>query len=119
MKANNMESKHKNTKEKVFCSAIRYKNFTTQVHLPNNIDKWLVIRWTRHFDIAAVMLATTGLRSVESWPNSVWEYVQWFMTSKNRFLDRKEALILALEAKQVSDISELLWGWELSSEDLW
>lgn len=44
--------------------------------------------------------------------------IQGFITSKNRFVDRKEALIIALENDQVLDKKEIR-GNDLYSEDLY
>jgi hypothetical protein len=46
------------------------------------------------------------------------ERIQGFITSKNRFVDRKEALIIALENNQIIDKKEIR-GTELYSEDLY
>lgn len=45
-------------------------------------------------------------------------YHQGFLTSKGRFVDRKEALMIALEANQVKDL-EGVRGKKLYSEDLY
>jgi hypothetical protein len=46
------------------------------------------------------------------------EDIQGFITNQNRFVDRKEALIIALENNQVRDISQIR-GDNLYSEDLY
>lgn len=45
-------------------------------------------------------------------------YHQGFLTSKGRFVDRKEGLIIALENNQVLDINNIRGG-KLYSEDLY
>jgi hypothetical protein len=53
------------------------------------------------------------LRDAESGENE-----QGFLTSKNRFVSREEALIIALRENQVMDINEIR-GNRLFSEDLY
>ena len=43
---------------------------------------------------------------------------QGFITSRNKFVDRKTALLIALENNQVKDLSQIR-GEELYSEDLY
>jgi hypothetical protein len=62
------------------------------------------------------MCSITGLRSALP---EVGEYVQGFLTSKNRFVNRKEALEIAIAAGQVNEneLGNSLIG--LFSEDLY
>lgn len=53
------------------------------------------------------MVAVTGLRSV---PAEVGEYVQGFLTNKNRFVDRKEAAQIALKCNQISEPKRILFS---------
>ena len=100
--------------EKIICAAIWYKNFDKPQHSPINIDKGVVLCGHRHGHIIGQMISLTGLRTVKSGEDSVGEYVQGFLTSKNRFLDRKEALILFKENGGKPDFND-----ELYSEDLY
>lgn len=73
-------------------------------------------------DAAGKPLIYCGLRHA----NVLWQsklvsrnpYHQGFLTSKGRFVDRKEGLIIALENNQVIDLSEIR-GDKLYSEDLY
>lgn len=88
-------------KERIICAAI---------HNPE--DK----------DMAEQPLIYCGLRHC----NILWQsklvsrnpYHQGFLTSKGRFVDRKEGLKIALENNQVIDHAEIR-GEELYSEDLY
>lgn len=98
-------------KEYILCAAIWYKEFTCDVdaHLrikgmqPNNIDKGIVICGWRHGNCIAVTKATTGYRTVTIATDGVGEHIQGFLTSKNRFVDRHEAMEIAFEAGQVDE----------------
>ena len=88
-------------KERIVCSAIH-----------NPADK----------DMADQPLIYCGLRH----PNILWQSDkvsrnprhQGFLTSKGRFVDREEALKIALENNQVIDVTEIR-GNRLHSEDLY
>lgn len=61
------------------------------------------------------MVSITGLRSVET---EVGEEIQGFLTSANRFVDRKEAWIIAKKASQIKYLLEINSGL-LYSEHLY
>lgn len=105
--------------EKILCAAIWYKDvplkkseiLRIQGFSPNNIDVGIVVCGWRHPNCLAQIVALTGLRSVTS---EIGEYVQGFLTSKNRFVDRKEAAEIAFKEKQINNPVK-----ELYSEDLY
>ena len=81
-----------NKEEYILCSAIWYKDLPLKKDiehnvLPINCDRGLVFCGYRHTHCMYTMVSITGLRSVET---EVGEYVQGFLTSKNRFVDREE-----------------------------
>lgn len=83
--------------EKIICAAIWYKELdkmsdkwipTIEGFMrPKNITKGIVICGYRHPSCMYTMIAITGNKSVES---ECGEYSQGFLTSLNRFVDRKE-----------------------------
>ena len=109
--------------EKILCSAIWYKDILLKrYNIPNqnpvNITEGAVFCGYRHCHCMYTMVAVTGIRSVEGGENSVGYYEQGFLTSKNRFVGREEALVIALREDQVLDIKEVR-GDRLHSEDLY
>jgi len=84
--------------EYILCAAIWYKDLDqmSDKWIPNiegfmrpkNIDRGIVICGYRHPSCMYTMIAITGKRSIET---ECGEYIQGFLTSKNRFVDRKEA----------------------------
>lgn len=92
-----------NSKEYVLTAAIWYKDlplkqtFTSSV-LPINCDRGLVFCGHRHGHCMYTMISITGLRSVKS---ECGDYTQGFLTSRNRFVDRKEAAIIAIASGQI------------------
>jgi len=68
-----------------------------------------VLKPGRHKDVIA-QLTHHGYSAMAVGPTS-----QGFVTSEGRFVDRKEAKEIALEAKQIEDMARS----ELHSEDVW
>lgn len=102
--------------ERILISAIWYKDlvlkrvFDCNV-LPVNCDRGLVFCGFRHPHCMYTMISITGLRSVAP---EVGEYVQGFLTDKNRFVDREEGAEIAFYANQIPEQKNTLF-----SEDLW
>ena len=78
---------------------------------PYNITDGIVLCGWRHSCIIAQMNALTGLKQYET------TEVQGFLTSKNRFVTREEAMIIAVEAGQVDE--NRVYSSMLYSEDLY
>jgi len=102
--------------EQIYSAAIWYKDLPSVKYMPTNIDKGVVVEGHRHADIIRTVLNLLGKRTVQFGENSVGETVQGFITSKNRFVDRIEAMKIAREANQI--ISDTTFK-ELYSEDLY
>ena len=102
-------------KEKILCSSIWYKDlpliregFANQN--PINVDRGIVFCGHRHPHCMYSMIAITGKRSVTP---EVGEYIQGFLTNKNRFVDRKEAAIIAFDAGQIEKQKQTLYSEDL------
>lgn len=106
--------------EKIICSSIWYKDLTLKKpkvlepkgFRPYNVNKGIVISGWRHPNCMYQMVAITGLRSCE-----VGEYVEGFLTNKNRFVDRIEGAKIALSSKQIVELN--FSSNKLYSEDLY
>ncbi len=105
--------------ERIICAAVWYKEIEMKkdipfnVYLPININKGIVFCAHRHAQCIYSKVAITGLRDAESGENE-----QGFLTSKNRFVSREEALKIALKENQVIDLTQVR-GTDLYSEDLY
>lgn len=105
--------------ERILCAAVWYKELELKkempaiTYLPKNIDKGIVFCGHRHGQCIYSKSSVTGLRDCESGENE-----EGFLTSKNRFVSRQEALQIALSANQVLDLKEIR-GNSLYSEDLY
>lgn len=105
-------------KEYILCAAIWYKDIPLKKIidgvLPKNCDRGLVITGHRHGQCIWTISSLTGLRTVTNAPDGVGEHEQGFLTSRNRFVDREEAAIIAFDANQINEEKQTLF-----SEDLW
>lgn len=106
-------------KEYITCAAIWYKDLPNQVYPPKNISKGIVVCGHRHSNCIDIMKSLGELRTVRFSPDGVGESEQGFMTSENRFVDRTEAMEIAIKAGQVlrNFLSNPMIG--LFSEDLY
>lgn len=87
--------------ETIVAAAVHAKGITFSVPAPG-----------RHGDVLRIMHAELGLDAIRlGVPDN-----QGFLTSAGRFVGRREAAGIAVEAGQ---INEPKWGSDLYSEDLW
>jgi hypothetical protein len=108
-------------KEFILCAAIWYKDLplvkpeVLQIRgfAPYNVDRGIVFCGWRHPSCMYQKYALTGLRDAES-----GEEEEGFLTSKNRFVGREEALIIARANNQLYDEKNVR-GNLLYSEDLY
>lgn len=96
--------------EYVMCAANYHNDYIDYDYKPYNIDKGFVICGWRHPNCGESYMAAN--KQAKNWHN----VVQGFLTTKNRFLTRAEALELVLSNGQ---LTKPIIGGELTSEDLW
>lgn len=96
--------------EWVMCAANWVDDGVDYTFKPFNIDKGRVFSGHRHPQCFELM---SDLYPHELWGKST---VQGFLTTKNRFLTRAEALVLVKETGQLK--GDIIGG-VLTSEDLW
>jgi hypothetical protein len=102
------EQKERVYSEEILCAAIWFQDAEQPIHTVKNV-KGLVLCGYRHGHIIGQITTLTGKRMSE-----LGASVQGFLTNRNRFLDRKEALKLF---KANGGVPE--FGDELYSEDLY
>lgn len=97
--------------EYIICSAIHFDSEKKHVHQPKNIEHGLVICGRRHHNCFATFAA------FHNSPEELLKYkiTQGFLTNTDRFVDRKEALEIALKAGQTTKKN----GSILISEDIY
>lgn len=109
--------------EYIICSAIWYKEIPLKKpeilevrgSRPYNIKSGVVVCGWRHSNCIHQIVSITGLRSVYS---EIGEYIQGFLTNKNRFVDRKEGWMIAEKSNQIINKESGTEGF-LYSEDLY
>ena len=85
--------------EYILCAAIWYMDLPTSVHLPKNVDKGMVVCGHRHHNCIST-ISTIALENIRV--KSVGGNIEGFLTNKNRFVGRIEAMDIALKAQQTS-----------------
>lgn len=106
-----MENKTSQT-EKIICAAIHYPEINTAVDFVKNVNG-LVILGRRHHDVIRLCYYMLEKRQAHMGNN-----IQGFITTKDRFVDRVEALQIARAANQILDEAEVR-GNQLYSEDIY
>lgn len=103
--------------EFIMCAANYYNDQLDHAFQPYNIDKGFVVCGWRHACAGISYMAAVNLYEPKYNRLNIWDNcIQGFLTTKNRFLTRDEALELVKENGQ---LTKPLLGGELTSEDLW
>ena len=82
--------------ERIICSAIWYDDKIKRNHQPRNIDSGIVAAGLRHHNCFVILWALYPERDYVG-----SDTVQGFLTSKDRFVDRKEAFLIAEANNQI------------------
>ena len=94
--------------EYITCAAIHYKIETQAPHQPRNIDKGVVLCGHRHHNIFAQSYAFGLPEALKTVPNT-----QGFVTSFDRFVDRKEAAEIAYKVGQLEEERDRLFSEDI------
>jgi hypothetical protein len=103
--------------EQIICAANHYDDKLKHVHCPKNIKTGFVICGHRHhncINIFSLIQKDIDRKETVKLMNTC---IQGFLTNTNRFVNRKEAMKIVLENRQVKTISRPNIG--LQSEDLY
>lgn len=105
LKKNKLFCEQIKEREYILCSAIWYKELPLKRddipaghYLPTNCESGIVFAGRNHMQCLYQMVVLSGKTQAE-----VGEYTQGFLTNKNRFVERKEAMKIAKKAGQVGD----------------
>jgi len=96
--------------EYVICAANYHNDGNDHMFQPYNIDKGFIIGGWRHPCVGQSYMSAN--KDAKTWDCCI----QGFLTTKNRFLTRAEALELVVSTGQ---LNKPIIGGELTSEDLW
>lgn len=91
--------------EYILCAAIHYTNGLKYDYQPKNIESGYVACGRRHHNIISLMGQFGRLTKRD--------HIDGFLTSKDRFVDRKEAAAIAYKAGQISKPNNCLFSEDL------
>lgn len=99
----------------LLCAAIWFKDGKKYRHQPKNVDSGIVVCGRRHHNCFLTAYELNGgKKTVENIGDDVNRILQGFITSDDRFVDRKESAKIAFEAGQTAVEHD-----HLISEDLY
>ena len=94
----------------IICAAIWFNDGKKHEHQPRNIDSGFVVAGRRHHN---VFLTVADIKDVPYKDYGYSENIQGFLTSNNRFVNRKEAGQIAFDAGQTAKLIECLFSEDL------
>lgn len=102
--------KNRQKKEHILCSAVWFQDGKEHPHQPKNVEKGFVVCGMRHHNV----FTTCGILGYQEKECNI----QGFLTSKDRFVNRKEAKRIAEEAGQIisENVGDLLFSEDLYTE---
>jgi hypothetical protein len=106
-----------NNKEYICCAALHFHDGKEYVFMPKNIKSGFVITGYRHHNCYAIYTAIIKLNGTTDFDIDNTKYpkdgTDGFLTSYDRFVDRKEAAQIAFEANQTKINTELLFSEDI------
>lgn len=98
----------------IICAAIWYQDKKIYLHQPRNIDSGFVVAGRRHHNCFITTFILNGEdQTQENVRNESWKIVEGFLTSDDRFVNRKQAAEIAYNAKQTLKLKEILFSEDL------
>lgn len=100
--------------EYVLCAAIHFDDGIKHEHQPKNIERGFVVCGRRHHNCYITAFIINGNENMTHRMNEAnGKATQGFLTSKDRFLNRKDAALLANEQKQTYRETNCLFSEDL------
>lgn len=90
----------------IICAAIYFEDGEVYVHQPKNIKSGFVICGRRHHNCYTVYAMTKN-------PKLSIKHTEGFLTSDNNFVNREEAVVIALNAGQIEEKKIRLFSEDL------
>ena len=94
----------------ILCAAIWFKDGQKHIHQPRNIDEGIVVCGRRHHNI---YLTVADILKKDYKEHTFDDGVQGFLTSDDRFVDRKEGGQIAFDAGQIPKLTNCLFSEDL------
>lgn len=98
----------------IICAAIWYQDGNKHEHQPRNIDSGFIVAGRRHHNCFITTYILNGKEEThENIRNENWKIVEGFLTSDDKFVNRRQAGEIAYNAKQTSKLKEVLFSEDL------
>lgn len=97
----------------IICAAIWFKDGNKYSHQPRNVDSGLVVCRRRHHNCFLTAFELNGGKKIEGLSEVNERAVQGFLTSDDRFVDRKEGGQIAFDARQTAELKDCLFSEDL------
>lgn len=98
--------------EYIICAAIHFEDGKKHEHQPKNIESGFVVAGRRHHNCFMTVVDCRG-GDVDKELRNFKEEEQGFLTSKDRFVNRKEGGEIAYAAGQTADLRKCLFSEDL------
>jgi hypothetical protein len=97
----------------VICAAVWFKDGKKYSHQPRNVDSGLVVCGRRHHNCFLTAFELSGKERFKDLNELNAKAIQGFMTSDDRFVDRKEGGRIAFDAGQTAKLRDCLFSEDL------
>ena len=98
----------------IICAAVWFQNGEKHIHQPRNIDSGFIVYGRRHHNCFITSYILNGEVLVKNKISTgEWKVTSGFITSDDRFVDRKEAGQIDFDAKQIKKLTYCLFSEDL------
>ena len=98
----------------IICAAIWYQDGKKYMHQPRNVDSGFTVCGRRHHNCFITSYILNGEESLKKKVSTdEWKVTQGFITSDDRFVNRKEASQIAYDSGQTVKLTECLFSEDL------
>lgn len=100
-------------REYILCAANYYDDGSVQVHKPTNITTGFITCGQRHHNCISTFAQIVGFPYTKKGLKIMRTEIEGFLTSRNRFVDRKEGGEIAFKAGQTKILIDKLYSEDL------
>jgi len=97
----------------IICAAVWFKDGNKYSHQPKNIESGLIVCGRRHHNCFLTAFELNDGKKVRGLDERNRTVIQGFLTSDDRFVDRKEGGQIAFRAQQIDKLTKCLFSEDL------